>query len=606
MKGDFTNSKKLALLYILQILGKYSDADHPLTQEQIIEKLDREYNVVLERKAVASNIRLLRDYAGFDIEEASQRKNEKYAGIFLASRRFEDSELQLLIDSVLFSRHIPQNYADDIIGKLKELGSQYFSKALPSVQSIGTKYRTAGKEIFYIIERLNEAMVNERKVLFMYNEYGIDKMLHGRWEELKTVNPYQIVVANNHYYLIANVDSYDNLVHFRLDKITDIQLTDQPRKSIRQTREGGVDLGRYLLSRPYMFTGQSSRIKIRLPKSQIGLVIDAFGKDFEVSDTDAEFAEVDLIANEADVYFWALQNGDEAEVLEPQNIRNQLRRTVSAMERRYLKNNQDRYFEAIEDARFGKLELCRMKVKGKIEREDLPGVYEAVISETDLTDVSFLQKCTRLNNLFIDETRVSDLSFLDQFPYLKELDIRVTNVSSIEFLKGMSLKSLILAANPIVDYSPLYTLKSLESFETDPATIQEIDVEKLRSIYPGIQIAVVENLFFSPIADYSKKAEGKYPYNVLRQIFGGDAVICGDPKAMEDTLKKVIHQYLSKEETEVLLQYCRDGRSINDIASAWGVTPNSIYVYYSKILRKLRHPRSSKQLRQFIVQRDGS
>ena len=48
MKGDFTNSKKMALLYILQILGKYSDADHPLTQEQIIEKLDREYNVVLE------------------------------------------------------------------------------------------------------------------------------------------------------------------------------------------------------------------------------------------------------------------------------------------------------------------------------------------------------------------------------------------------------------------------------------------------------------------------------------------------------------------------------------------------------------------------------
>ena len=74
---------------------------------------------------------------------------------------------------------------------------------------------------------------------------------------------------------------------------------------------------------------------------------------------------------------------------------------------------------------------------------------------------------------------------------------------------------------------------------------------------------------------------------------------------MEDTLKKVIHQYLSKEETEVLLQYYQDGKSISDIASAWSVTPNSVYSYFSKILRKLRHPRSSRQLKQFIVQRDN-
>ena len=58
--------KKLALLRILQILERYSDSDHPLTQEEILKLLDEDYGIVIERKAVGRNISLLKE-AGFDI-----------------------------------------------------------------------------------------------------------------------------------------------------------------------------------------------------------------------------------------------------------------------------------------------------------------------------------------------------------------------------------------------------------------------------------------------------------------------------------------------------------------------------------------------------------
>ena len=58
--------KKLALLRILQILRKHSDYDHPLTQEEIIKYLDKEYGIQMERKAVGKNISDLRD-AGIEI-----------------------------------------------------------------------------------------------------------------------------------------------------------------------------------------------------------------------------------------------------------------------------------------------------------------------------------------------------------------------------------------------------------------------------------------------------------------------------------------------------------------------------------------------------------
>lgn len=58
--------KKLALLRILQILEEYSDYDHPLKQEEICERLDKEYGIVIERKAIGRNLSLLKE-AGYDI-----------------------------------------------------------------------------------------------------------------------------------------------------------------------------------------------------------------------------------------------------------------------------------------------------------------------------------------------------------------------------------------------------------------------------------------------------------------------------------------------------------------------------------------------------------
>ena len=39
------SEKKLIVLYILQILEKYSDQDHYLTQKQIIDLLEKEYEI---------------------------------------------------------------------------------------------------------------------------------------------------------------------------------------------------------------------------------------------------------------------------------------------------------------------------------------------------------------------------------------------------------------------------------------------------------------------------------------------------------------------------------------------------------------------------------
>ena len=61
------SGKKLNTLYILQILRKYTDFDHRMTQQQIAEKLMEEYGVQISRATVKRTLTELID-EGYDID----------------------------------------------------------------------------------------------------------------------------------------------------------------------------------------------------------------------------------------------------------------------------------------------------------------------------------------------------------------------------------------------------------------------------------------------------------------------------------------------------------------------------------------------------------
>ena len=84
--------KKLALLRILQIFKNYSDYDHPLKQEDIAGHLEREYGIVLERKAISRNISLLKE-AGYDVYLISvdldrQKATQRAYNRFIETKRY--------------------------------------------------------------------------------------------------------------------------------------------------------------------------------------------------------------------------------------------------------------------------------------------------------------------------------------------------------------------------------------------------------------------------------------------------------------------------------------------------------------------------------------
>lgn len=318
--------KKLALLRILQILEQYSDIDHPLKQEDIARYLDRDFGIVIERKAIGRNILLLKD-AGYDI--LSDRR-----GCYLVSREFEDSELRLLIDGVLASKHITAKHSKELIEKLCSLSNKYFRSHVKNIWSVNEWSKTDNQALFYNIEIVDAAIEQGKQIAFWYNKYGADKKLHKTSDHRAT--PYQMVLRNQRYYLIACNEKWKNLGHYRLDRITDIRLTDEPATPLRSLpgHESGIDYKEYATSLPYMFTDKPERVEFLADPAIIDQIVDWFGDNARIEQS-GDKLKVSVKASPMAMEYWAMQYLNFVEILSPISLRSRIAANLEAARGKY-------------------------------------------------------------------------------------------------------------------------------------------------------------------------------------------------------------------------------------------------------------------------------
>ena len=323
-----TGNKKMLNMLILEILKLYTDENHSLTQQEIIKLLDQNYGMECDRRSVKNNILSLKEM-GYDI---SMEK-----GYSLISREFDDAELRILIDSVLFSKSISTKQAKEIIKKIRGLASNYFNAKVSHVSNLPELNRTTNKQALYALDEINDAIAEKRKISFIYNTLGTDLKLHPKREEPYIVNPFQIVANNNRFYLIGNYDKYDNVSHYRIDRMTEVRKLEEKMKPVKQVQEikEGLNLPKHMAEHIYMFSGPSIDVKLVTHEDMIAQIDDWFGKDFRITNVENGKVTIRLRCNEKAIRFWALQYGPYVEIIEPLSLREQLRSDIEEMRKKY-------------------------------------------------------------------------------------------------------------------------------------------------------------------------------------------------------------------------------------------------------------------------------
>ena len=309
-------------LLILKILEQYSDEKNPLTYQKIINRMEDDFNETCDRRTVANHIKTLQNF-GYDIIKSNRG--------FYIEREFEDSELRLLIDSVLFSKNISRNQAKRIIDKLKNLGGKRFNFKVPHVFNLTSLRYSENKDIMRTVDAINDAINLRKKILFTYNKFVREKNFFKLTpQKIFQASPYQMVTANGFYYLIANADGCENLAHYRIDKMTDVKIISEgiaPRRYVKEIACGGLNLPQHLAEHIYMFNGESIWAKFWISEKIIDAFVDGFGtgKDFKILRETAEKFLIEVKVNFDAMKFWAMQFGENIEIISPTKLREEIK-----------------------------------------------------------------------------------------------------------------------------------------------------------------------------------------------------------------------------------------------------------------------------------------
>ena len=160
-------SKKLSLFNTLEVLKKYTDEEHRLTQKDIADILERDYDMEVDRRTIKSNLMDLIDL-GYEIESEeitrmirNNKTGEAEESTIMSSiylnRDFTKPELRLLIDSLLFSKHLPYSQCKELVVKLGSLSNKYFRAHMDYIFTM-PEDKTDNKQVFLNVDILDEAI----------------------------------------------------------------------------------------------------------------------------------------------------------------------------------------------------------------------------------------------------------------------------------------------------------------------------------------------------------------------------------------------------------------------------------------------------------------
>ena len=318
-----SSNQKLKLLYLAQFFTQETDENHPLSVQQLIERLAAQ-DIAAERKSIYDDIEALRQF-GLEILKSGR------GGYYLAARTFELAELKLLVDLCASSRFLTEKKSRSLIGKLESLASRYEAGSLARQVVVAHRIRTMNESIYYNVDELHDAISRDRAVTFQYFEFTVPKARVYRHGGARYhVSPFALTWDDENYYLIGYDENAGRIKHFRVDKLDRICVTDRPRAG----REvfGQIDLGVYTDTLFGMFSGEAESVLLRFENHLAGAVIDRFGQDAALMPDGQDHFTVRVRAAVSDQFFGYLSGfGAAVEVLSPASVVEKYRAHIEAI-----------------------------------------------------------------------------------------------------------------------------------------------------------------------------------------------------------------------------------------------------------------------------------
>lgn len=346
-------NQKVKPYVVLQYLLRNTDENHVATAMDIVAYLE-ECAISAERRSIYRDIEEINRVAlmldeDCTIDEAAEMLehdetddlklvvyDKRQKGFYVRQRKFDLNDIRLLAECVYSAKFISQGQADRLAEVVCEFVSEHQAEKIRHDAFLTDRVKTNNRQVLSNIAAINEAMSRKidgrphtpEKISFQYLKYSItdmSKQVERRHGAKYIVSPFQLLINDGNYYLLAFDDRSKAMRTYRVDRMKNVSLSGEPRAGEEAFQK--IDLKTYTQRVFSMYGGEEKLVQIRFINPLLDAVVDRFGtKDVQYSRVDDSHFCVSAKVEISDQFFgWLLGFGKKAKLIYPEEVLNSFR-----------------------------------------------------------------------------------------------------------------------------------------------------------------------------------------------------------------------------------------------------------------------------------------
>ncbi len=358
-QGKQSNQKMKPYL-VYQYLMKCSDENNVISAPEICSFLE-ECGINAERRSIYKDIEEINkaiwllehiDIANnrldcdiFDAEEAIQDEEERAIiydksrkGFYVRQRQYNITDIRLLAESIYSSKFLTEEQSKRLVALVCDFLSISQAKLIVHNAFLTDRVKTNNKYVLNNISLINDAMSRTidgqkhipEKISFKYLKYSIDDLstqIERKHGEKYTVSPFQLLINDSNYYLLAYDDLHNEIRTYRVDRMKAVSFTGVPREGEEEFRK--IDLKSYTKRIFSMYGGESKRVTLRFINPLLDTAIERFGYKNEgvlYQKVDDRHFTVTAKVEISDQFFgWLLGFGKKVKLISPDDVTEQFK-----------------------------------------------------------------------------------------------------------------------------------------------------------------------------------------------------------------------------------------------------------------------------------------
>ncbi len=314
--------KSGTILYVLNVLKKYSNEKHPLSSKKIQYYIEKDYQVYVESRTIRRYIQLLIYKFHYDIE--TYEINHKGYFIRRSLHEFNNGELSAILNTFNYSNFIPLKKATQIMEKCLDQMDIYEQEKYKNYTLSMKNTRTNNSETIKNIEKINEAIFNQKKITFAYYKYELKEQLEYTFLKNIKITPYKLIYALQKFYVIGTDENNKSLFSYRLDRMQNIVLLKE--MASHKFDENEIDF--FIKSNVNMLSGDMEKVEIVCDLTLLDNVIELYGKEVKLKKIDDNTFYASFYTTIKGFRYWCLRNIETVKVLSPKSLVKDIKKVI--------------------------------------------------------------------------------------------------------------------------------------------------------------------------------------------------------------------------------------------------------------------------------------